>query len=283
MNTMIVKVDRWYSTVDWITATCENDRPASQQAKFGMAGYGYLKAYHANQEAKPWSFMGFHGWKAGQLCWGGSMERAIIRAYGEASNMSWRMAGANATNVSRLDLAVTFHPRDRGNDLARLIAEVILSNRDKGSVRKDKKLALIEGFGAGDTLYIGSRKSQTFCRVYDKAAQSQSPENKGLWRVELELKDDRAKAVMGALQKSSNAEGLIASLTTSFMYDHGIRLEIGAGNYTPLPPTYKARDPRIEATLRWLGASVRPAIIKAIAAVGESEVMAVLGLTGKEE
>lgn len=56
---------------------------------------------------------------------------------------------------------------------------------------------------AGDTLYIGSRHSERFLRVYDKAAEQHA---EGYWvRVELEMKGAVAKAWMGALTKGARA------------------------------------------------------------------------------
>lgn len=43
------------------------------------------------------------------------------------------------------------------------------------------------------TLYIGSRKSELFWRIYDKAEELGRPELSPLWRIELELKGERAQ------------------------------------------------------------------------------------------
>jgi hypothetical protein len=53
------------------------------------------------------------------------------------------------------------------------------------------------------TLYIGSRKSEIFWRVYDKAEELGRPELAPLWRIELELKGERARQFWGFWQQNS--------------------------------------------------------------------------------
>jgi hypothetical protein len=53
------------------------------------------------------------------------------------------------------------------------------------------------------TLYIGSRKSEIFWRVYDKAEELGRPELAPLWRIELELKGERARQFWGFWQQHS--------------------------------------------------------------------------------
>lgn len=72
-----------------------------------------------------------------------------------------------------------------------------------------QKCQAIEGYKAdgtktGETVYIGSRTSDTFLRVYDKGAEQKSDE---LWtRIELELKKGQARAA----QSKISAVGLAA-------------------------------------------------------------------------
>jgi hypothetical protein len=53
------------------------------------------------------------------------------------------------------------------------------------------------------TLYIGSRKSEIFWRIYNKAEELGRPELSPLWRIELELKGERARQLWGFLQQPS--------------------------------------------------------------------------------
>jgi len=277
-----VDVEWWSANVDWVTATRDAKLDAAGAAKFTDGVFAYLRSFYGNKEARPWAFMDFSGYQLGSACWGNSRERSIVRCYGDAANMAWRQCAAHGSRISRLDIAVTFFPENRGDDLAELCADVVFQNRQNGFIRSDKKISLINGFGSGDTLYLGSRKSQVFARLYDKAAQSCGREKRGTWRAELELKDEKALATARKLLHASSAEAMIAGMVGAHFGQHGVNLRFGSEYATELPHIYKEKDERIEKMMSWLEECVRPTCAKAVVALGADAVIAVLGLTGCE-
>lgn len=98
--------------------------------------------------------------------------------------------------ASRIDIAIDVlgrvaHPLD------------LLDAWNNGDIETHaQKCQAIEGYRAdgtktGETIYIGSRTSDTFLRVYDKGAEQRSNE---LWtRIELELKKTQARAAQGKI------------------------------------------------------------------------------------
>lgn len=104
---------------------------------------------------------------------------------------------------TRLDLALD----DRLGVVT--IAQIQRALRKGQAVTRFKEMTRLDKTGfhqtarrSGDTLNIGSRKSQTFVRVYDKALEQQhrGKEVEGPWvRWEIELKDDRANVCGQAL------------------------------------------------------------------------------------
>jgi hypothetical protein len=117
--------------------------------------------------------MGIH------VSWGGSAlgivnPRAILRN-----------ALAMGANVTRIDLAID---SPRWLDLA-FMKQLLDQNE---AVTKARDWNLITG-RSGQTLYVGSRTSEKFLRIYDKAAEQRVD---GHWyRIELECKGDYARGV----------------------------------------------------------------------------------------
>jgi hypothetical protein len=96
-----------------------------------------------------------------------------------------RNALAMGANITRIDIAIDWP------DIMPL--SLLKEHLDEGkAVTKARDWNLIVG-RTGRTLYVGSRTSEKFLRIYDKAAESGSD---GLWyRIELECKGDYARGV----------------------------------------------------------------------------------------
>jgi hypothetical protein len=92
---------------------------------------------------------------------------------------------------------------------------------------------------ADETLYVGSRKSQIFWRIYNKAIEMGKPELAPLWRFEIELKGDRAKQFWGFWQQSNaNLPGIIRGY-----------LRLPDGN--PREPSHSIISPYLDARENW--------------------------------
>jgi hypothetical protein len=90
-----------------------------------------------------------------------------------------------------------------------------------------------------ETLYIGSRKSELFWRIYNKATEMGRPEKAPLWRFEIELKGERAKQFWSLWQRH-NAElpGIIKGY-------------LRQPNGNPREPAYSLVSPYLEAREAW--------------------------------
>lgn len=121
-------------------------------------------------------------------------------------------------NVTRLDFAVDV--RNRGADALDLKAAFEagrgLTDALTGQIVEGRNR---KGEQKGVTYYIGSRESERFMRVYDKAAQMGLDDD---WtRIELELKGGQARAAAFAMA----TEGIVATgkhLLRAFYQDTGV-------------------------------------------------------------
>jgi hypothetical protein len=115
----------------------------------------------------------------------------------------------------------------------------------------------------GNTVYIGSRKSDTYLRVYSKGDEQKSDE---LWtRVEFELKGDRAKVATNKTAATSVGQ-VLASLATNYIQVSG--LEWWNRMLAELPSANDilrtSRKSEKTNSQKWLEEQALPAVVKSI-------------------
>lgn len=104
-------------------------------------------------------------------------------------------ANREDSRITRIDLA--FDLLDTGFNIQQRYNELKSGNVKCSTSRAN----LVVGLDGGQTLYVGSRQSDKFLRIYDKAAEMSIP---GDWvRVELEVKGDTARALGTQLVNAS--------------------------------------------------------------------------------
>jgi DNA relaxase NicK len=137
----------------------------------------------------------------------------------------------------------------------------------------------------GKTLYVGSRASDQFGRVYDKAAEQRDPVNiHRRWRYEVEYKNDYAREGLDnllSLDEPTDLPPLIQN-TVWFWFDH-----------RGIPPLFERTSGKTEfevaakvtdtsRKLSWLSTQVRPTIQELMRAGLEDEVFRALGISRGE-
>jgi len=109
---------------------------------------------------------------------------------------------ARDDKCTRMDLALDVH--DSNLSIRSLYAQL----KRGTAITKFKTWNIIDG-PAGTTLYLGSRQSEQFIRIYDKAKEQGTDGN---WkRIEMELKGDKAK--MFAQEVSKHTDFVTAQRT----------------------------------------------------------------------
>jgi phage replication initiation protein len=109
---------------------------------------------------------------------------------------------------TRVDFA--FDDQQGGLSLERLAESVKARDLVTRFRRVEERKALM---GRGDTLAFGSRSSESYIRVYDKAAQQHMVDFHWV-RVELELKDDRAELAVRQLLFEIGEDGWSAKVAS---------------------------------------------------------------------
>jgi len=195
-------------SLDWLSFTAKgiNDGAATRALSFGLRSsqwtdvngvhgyklarqhpYGHIVMSHPGRPD-----MGVHVMMTGQ-----SMHKLNEIGYDTLQLIPW--CNEQKARITRLDLAIDVHetPVD--------IVGLTKCKQVKGEEGSAKKWNLITGSDNGVTLYIGSRKSEKFMRVYNKAAQM-GLEGVEWSRFELEIKQDTCRTIAAAITSLPSGE-----------------------------------------------------------------------------
>lgn len=182
-------------------------------------------------------------------------------------------------NITRIDIAMTFWSDLNRDALLALHSLEALGKRNTLRSRPFE-VRLIDGFGSGDTLYVGDRSSEMFVRCYDKQkAPNAKPEHKGAIRYEVELKERAAIKAVERLTSGGYSPATCMALLASLLDRRGIcAMGLRGVQYEPFPPS-DIPVTSLEDSLLWLTKQVRPTIARLMRDGYEEEVLSALGLS----
>jgi hypothetical protein len=211
--------------IDYLTVTCADAREfeASKRVIIGYSG---------DKTARKQEFYGFEGLRWDDGDYGSRFVGvriadgcAMISCSGRTAHIeALRLRFLSCWQPSRVDIAV---------DVSESFDVPGAYVKWQGKTRT--KLTAIED----QTLYIGSRKSEIFWRIYNKAEEMGRSELSPLWRIELELKGARAKQFWKAWQQP-NAE--LLAILLAYLWD---------ARGLPREPAHSLVYPFLEARDRW--------------------------------
>lgn len=259
-------------SIDWVTATL----PGRASPFAHLAWAEMLESLEApnptKPDPKPWAWMGYVGMRRPGTAWGSRQDGSIIQASGRDAAVTFWQLPQTQVHYSRLDLQVTFWPDPPEADLAAWACDRALQAREKTASSRRRRVTLICGNGDGDTLYIGSRKSEQYGRLYDKGAESHAEYYKGAWRAEVEYKNEAATQIAKKIRESANPTGSIHATVASWYRERGADL-LPDGQGQPLrfvvAPRVKPDDLH---KLQWLATCVSPVVDRLVKAVGFAQV-----------
>lgn len=183
-----------------------------------------------------------------------------------------------ARHVTRLDVAVTVWYAETDEGVAKRAHSAVCEARAAGAVKGNLKVTLIDGSGAGDTLYVGSRKSSVFLRVYDKGAQSGAESGYGgSWRYEAETKGCAAEDAWTRIVNARSPEGEIFAIVSAEMERKCVPFpcRLFCGDLLRATGDRGSDDVR---RLAWLVKQVKPTVKRLVGVFGREVVLAALGL-----
>jgi hypothetical protein len=268
------------SQLDWLTASFHT-RDSADRANADADRWARQER-DAGAEVLPFHLGGYVGWMAGRVRFGRRLDGGLLQLSGDLAERHVADVAARASNVSRVDLAVTVRLEPPRADVASTGYGDALAYRTVHPTSARPFLNM-DGDG-GQTLYLGDRTSNWFLRVYNKQAECVERRDEqgtshyaGCWRYELEVKgpdalrqaqlypaiEDRPRYVQGYVHQWAENHGLLPA----FPYDGGQKLE----------PGFRRRSDR-ETRIQWLGQSVRPAVQWLLESTPRDELITLLGL-----
>lgn len=221
-----------------------------------------------------WGMKGYKGWKCGSVQIGEREGDLIVRLSSDSASRSWRKAVELCGKVTRMDIQCTVLPAcgpseriDEDRHAAESFAEEC---KPKPIVR------WIQDNRKGYTLYLGSRESNVFGRIYDKHAQTGLAHHKGAVRYEVQFNSRLANAVACTLQRTSSPIPTMIGYCSQFFEGRGVSWRIPNNAQARYSCSRPASND--EKCLAWLASAVSPSVRRLIANGKGAECLRALGL-----
>jgi len=225
-------------------------------------------------DVRPWGMSGFKGWSSGHVQLGKRDELFMCRLSGVAAARSWKTMVQLAEKVTRIDVQATIAPvcgPTQRIDFHRDEALRFCKEHDDIPIAR-----WIQDNRCGYTLYLGSRESNVFGRIYDKHAREHLDHYKGCVRYEVQFNSRLANSVAPVLARLPSPRPAMAGYVSSFLEARGVTPPgLETTELTLCVPRSRTDADR---KLAWLSSSVRPSVLSLIAMGRGEEVFRALGL-----
>lgn len=265
------------TNVDWLTMTTTSRQVGQRwQERYMKVAQENLKNGEINP-GKRWSALGYQGASCPGVRWGFSERLGwIVILSGDIGDRHWRSFCSKPAKATRIDLAVTvkFGVEFEG------LPEKYYSNLDGLEKKPDGRgYSLVKNTKGGQTLYVGSRKSEKFGRVYDKGVQEGSSPPGFKYRFEVEYKKPSSETIRKSIQELRERErGAILNTVHGFFERAGV-VPVWRKNGDAIKLEAEAKVTTAQKKIIWLSSQVRPTVQKLILAGYKDEVVDALGLT----
>lgn len=223
---------------------------------------------------KPWGMSGFKGWRCGGVEIGKRESEVIVRLSGDCAALNWSRIYELANNCSRIDIQATVKTEEchtRRIEMHKRQARRFASKRgDKPIVR------WVQEHKGGYTLYVGSRSSNCFGRIYDCWAKHKLDHYVGTVRYEAQYQHDLAPVVARKLLSSNSAISVMSSHCSQVFKARGVDAPVF--HNAQLTSCLVRQRSDCDRNLLWLAKAVRPCVERLIALGKGEEVLTALGL-----
>lgn len=228
----------------------------------------------------------------------GSRTRRLEILSGKSARNADLIPSRSGLKVNRIDIQATlllddtsyYRFEDASNRVNREIDRILkhllwfkeVNGRNVAWLNK-LKITLVKQVSSDDgmTIYVGSRSSDSFIRIYNKTAEARivSPNSviPALLRIEVELKDSYAELAYSYLEDCGgfNEKDDLSSLLNQFISRIGLEIEAVAFRAEWMKRVSSSRNN--DRTLAWLAHTVKPSIERMFVEVGVDAVASALG------
>lgn len=249
-----------YAGVDWVTMTSTKDG-------VGMKWYELYSKYRRTKLAEgdkeePYNNGFYAGVGIASMRWGYSdrLGYIVIVSGGDAEHF-WQNLEPGRARITRMDLCVDFTPATPGR-----LAKKLWNGLSEERRKELPGLSLFLGSQGGDTLYVGSRHSQQFGRLYDKGVEGKTALPGVHWRAEVEYKKPLAGLMAGELIQESRGQRVEAIVDTvkNWFFDRGVEVLPERTGREAIRISVEQRITTSDRKLAWLHSQVGPTVQKLV-------------------
>lgn len=266
------------SGVDWLSLTLTTDAPYYNgwrrdctQLIEDMASAGYSVRHRA--------MLGYVGISADNCFIGARDDGSLLQLTGFHADLGFEEATHPSARVPRLDIQVTVTFDTMPTDIIDIAYVKSVSAAQQLSNGRKRKIWKIVGNNGGETLYIGSSKSEQYGYIYNKEVQSEDPLYTRCWRYEVRFKNELAAQVYHQLVLApSTRHKVIVELVGSWFELRGVNVPWTDASVGAILPITKTQPSDIERSLWWLERQVKPVLNRLDAAGVMNQAMRALGL-----
>lgn len=262
--------------VDWLTLTASNETVAAQLSALWPSIVSRETDNGGIPTERP--LLGYTGVMVNGQFYGSRADGWMLRVTGESANHWAKQLVATAAKVTRIDVQVTVRTEHYRADLGRVERAQAKVNRAALPGRNWAKMPMHDGDGEGDTVFVGSRTSARYGRIYDKQKESGDDRYERCWRYEVEYKDELAPLAATELRAVDDIARFAIGLCRSQFTDWGFDWPYPNGVDVVAPRAGGVKSDT-QRTLDWLLIQVRPSIGKLLdAGLDRDVILESLGL-----
>ena len=246
--------------VDYLTITEKNATRWNEIVQFleGTLIRVMLAEGHTWEQAKQ---LGYQGSRIGTMFMGSRTDSSMLRVSGGLAEDVFTVLSEKFEDlhVTRIDLQVTIAFKGDRMLYAEECKAQVLHHQETSRNRSQPAVTLISTAGRGDTLQIGSRSSEVFCRIYDKWREQKLEYIPYTWRFEVELKGETARNVAQHLSKAEPIEQEISNMVEGTFLARGVKEPMlkGMSPHTLKGSRSKTDD---QKRMKWLKQHVLPTV-----------------------
>lgn len=266
----------WSSGVDWLTLTADTD---TREARKLEAEGGKLvnRAAQTGERIEAGQWYGYRGLQCGKFFVGSGHNGILVQATGGDAHAAavQLMETAHGCKVARIDLQVTAKGQSDHPRWAREEYEALAKRNFRTPQGRQVAGTLHFSDKRGDSVTIGSRTSARHLVLYDKSREQGGDVEPHLFRYEARHRGRKGMEAWKAVCRSQNPATTARDIVAAVCADLGIDMAwCDESELQRLPCENTKSTP--QRTIDWFSTSVRPALLKAIDAGFDAEVMAAL-------
>jgi len=242
---------------DWITVTTKEPETTGQlleEAALLMHSRVEMGFKHQG-----WGMAGFSGFSTSGVQFGVRNHEGIVRLSSDVAHTEWRKFYEMAESVTRFDVECTTRCKClAAKRVRRSWQKATRAVRGKAGA---PTVTLITSNRGGSTVYLGSRSSIAFGRIYDKGCETPTDYFRNCVRHEVEMKKVLAARVAASLYSTRTPEDESLRILQGFFSNRHCPLSFtGPGKF------YRTRRtaPTDFAALEWLRNQVQPTVKRLI-------------------